>query len=569
MTTPPPNRLYFGDNLPILREQIADESVDLIYLDPPFNSNASYNVLFREQSGEESAAQITAFEDTWHWGLESEATYRDVTLNGPENLANLLQAMRGFLGQNDMMAYLAMMAPRMAELRRILKPTGSIYLHCDDTAGRYLSILMDSIFDPRNFRNQIIWKRTSAHSNARRFGRNHDMILFYSKSNRYAWNPAYQAYDQDYIDEFYRYEDERGRYRRSDLTAPGVRQGDSGQPWRGVNPTERRRHWAVPRNVIAEIAPDDGDDLTSQQKLDLLDEAGWIYWPPRGSVPQVKHYLNPDVPGMPAQSTWTDIPPISAQSAERLGYPTQKPEALLDRIIRASSNEGDLVLDPFCGCGTATAVAERLNRRWIGIDITHLAVSLMRYRLHNSFGDNLRPYDVIGDPKDLASAQALANESEHDGRYQFQYWALSLVNAIPAQDQRRGADRGVDGYINFFDDNSGRAKRIVAQVKSGNVSVTDIRDLRGTLERERAEIALFITLNPPTRPMLQEAAVAGFYEPEHFPDHQFPRLQMLTIAELFEGRQADYPRFAPPPSYGRGTGRPRRRLRETPQSALI
>ena len=567
MTTPPANRLYFGDNLPILREHIADESVDLIYLDPPFNSNATYNVLFREQSGEESAAQITAFEDTWHWGLEAEAAYREAVAGGPQQLGDMLQAMRGFLGRSNMMAYLAMMAPRMAELHRVLKPTGSIYLHCDDTAGHHLSMLLDAVFHPVNFKNQIIWRRTAAHGGARRYGRNADFIFFYTKSDRYTWNQARQPYEQDYIDEYYRHQDERGRYQLVTLTGPGVSQGDSGQPWRGVNPTESRRHWAVPRDVIEEISPEYADNLTTQQKLDLLDEAGWIYWPPQGRIPRVKRYPNPD--GMPAQAIWNDIRPLAANAGERLGYPTQKPEALLERIIRASSNEGDLILDPFCGCGTATVVAERLNRRWIGIDITHLAVSIVRYRLHSTFGDNLLPYDVIGDPKDLSGARALALESEHDGRYQFQYWALSLVEALPAQDnRRRGADRGIDGNINFFDDNSGRAKRIIVQVKSGSVGVADIRDLRGTLERESAQIALFITLNPPTRPMPEEAAAAGFYEPEHFPDHRFPRLQILTIEELLTGATAQYPRFAPIAGYGRGR-RPRRWLRDTPQSVLI
>ena len=303
---------------------------------------------------------------------------------------------------------------------------------------------------------------------------------------------------------------------------------------------------------------------------ELIDEGRVVQTNP-GTVPRYKRYLD-EMPGIPLQDIWTDIPPVGSRSAERLNYQTQKPEALLERIIRSSSNEGDLILDPFCGCGTATAVAERLNRRWIGIDITHLAVSLMRYRLHSAFGDGLRPYDIIGDPKDLASARALATESAHDGRYQFQYWALSLVEALPARDnRRRGADSGIDGNINFFDDNSGRAKRLIIQVKSGGVSVADIRDLRGTLERERAQIALFITLNAPTRPMLQEAAAAGFYEPEHFPEHHFPRVQILTIEELLNGAAAQYPRFAPIATYGnRPTGRPsRRRIRETPQSSLV
>lgn len=255
--------------------------------------------------------------------------------------------------------------------------------------------------------------------------------------------------------------------------------------------------------------------------------------------------------GTELQDVWTDIPPISAQSAERLGYPTQKPEALLERIIAASSNEGDLVLDPFCGCGTTVAVAERLKRRWIGIDITHLAITLMRHRLNNAFGNELLPYEIIGDPKDLESARALAKESEHEGRYQFEWWALGLVDARPAQDKRKGADRGVDGYINFFDDNSGKAKSIIVQVKSGGVKRGDIATLKGDMEREKAPIAILITLEEPTRPMLEEAVTADFYEPERFPGYKYPRLQILTVRELLEGKEAQYPRMAPPATFKR------------------
>ena len=370
------NRLYFGDNLDILRNNIADASVDLIYLDPPFNSNANYNVLFQEKSGEQSTAQITAFEDTWHWDHSSQLAFQDVVRNGPGKLSDLMQAMHSFLGQNDMMAYLTMMAQRMIELHRVLKETGSIYLHCDPTASHYLKLLMDAVFGPENCRNEIIWKRTSAHNSATRYGPNHDTVFFYSKSRRYTWNQAFQSYDDSYIRRFYRHRDDRGLYRLSDLTGAGVRYGDSGEAWRGINPTDVGRHWAVPKATLAEYSNDNLDNLTTQQKLDLLDELDLVYWPPNGRVPQRKRYLDESNSKMPTQSTWTDIPPIGAQARERLGYPTQKPEVLLERIVSASSNEGDVVLDPFCGCGTAIAAAERLNRRWIGIDITHIAITL-------------------------------------------------------------------------------------------------------------------------------------------------------------------------------------------------
>ena len=532
------NQLYFGDNLDILRNRVADESVDLIYLDPPFNSNADYNVLFREQSGQQSAAQITAFEDTWHWDEGSELAYRDVVANAPGKLPELLQAMRSFLGQNDMMAYLTMMAQRMGELRRVLKPAGSIYLHCDPTASHYLKLLMDSVFGAENFRNEIVWKRTGAHNSANRYGPVHDIILYYSKSSVYLWNPTYLA-QEEYIAKRYTYIDEQGRrFYPVSLLAAGTRRGSSGMSWRGIDVTAKGNHW---RYTI--------------QRLDELDAAGDIYWPKKGNMPRLKMYAE-NAKGELLQDWWDDIPPLNSQAKERLGYPTQKPEALLERIVSSSSNEGDLILDPFCGCGTATVASERLNRRWIGIDITHLAVTLMRHRLQDTFKGELKPYEIIGQPQDVESAMALALESKHDGRYQFEWWALGLVDARPAQDQKKGADSGIDGYINFFDDNSGKAKRVVAQVKSGRVNRGQIATLKGDMEREKAEIGLFITLQKPTRPMLAEATSAGFYTPEHFPDSHYPCIQILTIAELLNGKRAEYPRLAPEATFRRA---PRRR----------
>ena len=323
------------------------------------------------------------------------------------------------------------------------------------------------------------------------------------------------------------------------------------------------RHWAVPRAALLESSDEPVDNLTSQQKLDLLDQMGIVYWPPNGRVPQRKRYLDESKPEMPVQSTWTDISPIGAQARERLGYPTQKPEALLERIVSASSNEGDVVLDPFCGCGTAIAAAERLNRRWIGIDITHIAITLIRHRLRDTFKDELKPYAVLGQPQDVASALALATDSENSGRYQFEWWALGLVDARPAQDRKKGADSGVDGYINFFDDNSGKAKRIIVQVKSGHVTRNQIATLKGDMEREEAEIGLFITLETPTRPMEAEATSAGFYTPEHFPDNHYPRIQILTIEELLAGARAEYLRLAPDTTFRRA---PRRRRSAGAQS---
>ena len=546
MTAPSetPNRLYFGDNLDILREHVADASVDLIYLDPPFNSNVNYNAFFQEQTGELSDAQITAFEDTWHWGMESEAAYRAAVTDGPEKLADLLQAMRAFLGQSDMMAYLAMMAPRIAELHRVLKPTGSIYLHCDPTASHYLKLLMDALFGPRNFRNEITWKRTTSHNDARRnYSSSSDCILFYSKGARHVFRPQYVPYSDEYIDTNFKYVDENGRrYCTSNIRSPSPRPNLT-YDYKGYKP--HPNGWTI-----------------SLERMQQLDREGRLHFPKNknGRI-RLKLFLD-EMPGVPAGNIWDDIPPISSHARERLGYPTQKPEALLERIINASSNEGDVVLDPFCGCGTATVAAERLNRRWIGIDITHLAMSLMRHRLHDTFGDDLRPYEVVGVPQDPASAAALA---QHD-RYQFEWWGVSLVDARPARDRKKGADAGIDGVINFFDDNSGKAKRIVAQVKSGQVNRGMIATLKGDMEREKAEIGLFITLNEPTRPMLQEAAAAGFYTPERFPDHQYPRLQILTVADLLNGAEAQYPRMAPPATFRQA---PRRRRAQGRQSSLV
>jgi site-specific DNA-methyltransferase (adenine-specific) len=517
------NQLYFGDNLEVLRKHIPVASVDLIYLDPPFNSNATYNILFAEKNGTKSGAQITAFEDTWHWGKESEEAFDDVVKLGPKKLADLLLALRSFLGSNDMMAYLTMMAIRLVELHRVLKPNGSLYLHCDPTASHFIKMLLDSIFSPRNFRNEISWKRTSAHSSARRYGPVHDVLFFYSKSDAYIWNPIHTKYDEKYLKSHYTQTDPDGRRWRADnLTAFGVRRGSSGMPWRGFDVTAKGNHWKF-----------------SIEKLSELDAAGRIYWPPGGGWPAYKRYLD-EVKGVPLQDMWTDIPPINPQAKERLGYPTQKPEALLERIIKASSHEGDLVLDPFCGCGTAVAVAERLKRRWIGIDITHLAIKLIKRRLSDTFPTEPPVYEVIGEPVDLKSAEALALED----RYKFEWWALDMVDARPAQDKKKGADRSIDGVIYFQEKTGGKYHKIIVQVKSGQVGVSQIMELKGALEREQAAIGGFLTLRAPTRRMREEAAAAGFYDSEHPPGRRFPRLQILTIAELFAGKKLQYPEWS-------------------------
>jgi DNA modification methylase len=512
------NKLYFGDNLGILREHVAAETVDLIYLDPPFNSSATYNVLFKEKSGEESAAQITAFEDTWQWGLETEAVYKEIVTNGPRKLADLMQALLAFLGRNDMMAYLVMMAIRLVELHRVLKPTGSIYLHCDPTASHYLKLVMDSVFGPENYVNEVTWKRTTAHSDAKQgrkaFGNVADILLFYARGESYTFHFQHGEYSPEYLKK-YSYADSDGRqYRLDNLTGPGgAAKGNPSYEVMGVT-----RFWRY-----------------SKENMEELIRQGRIIQTKPGSVPQYKRYLD-EMPGVPLQNVWEDIPPINSQAQERLGYPTQKPETLLERIIKTSSSEGDIVLDPFCGCGTAIAVAEKLKRRWIGIDITYLAINLVQRRLRDHFTNDLSPYEIVGAPTDLKSAEALKEISPH----QFEWWAVDLVDALPARDRKKGADSGIDGYINFFDDKSGQAKQVIVQVKSGHIGVNHVRDLKGVLDREKAPIGALITLREPTRPMLTEAAATGFYESKEFPG-RYPRLQILTIAELLSGKKLEYP----------------------------
>lgn len=504
------NTLYYGDNLDILRRYIPDDGIDLIYLDPPFKSNQSYNILFKEKNGTDSAAQIKVFEDTWHWDEKAEETYRKITEKAPQKVADLIIALRSFLGSNDMIAYLVMMAIRLVELHRVLKNTGSIYLHCDPTASHYIKLLLDAVFSSKNYRHEIIWKCTSAHSNTKTYGNIHQSLFFYTKSDSFLFNTQYAPYEQEYIDKYYRYKDVNGRRFLSDNLV-GHKGINPEYEWRGIT-----RPWRYPK-----------------KRLDELDKKGRIFWT-KNNFPRYKRYLD-EMPGMPAQSIWTDILQVVSWSKEGLGYPTQKPEALLERIINASSNEGDIVLDPFCGCGTSITVAEKLKRKWFGIDVTHLAISLMKHRLKDTFGDKVK-FDVKGEPVDLRGAEELAKQD----RYQFQWWALGFDGARPTEsEKKKGRDEGIDGYIYFYDE-PGKTKKIIIQVKSGHVNPSQIRDLRGTLERVRAQIGVFITLKEPTAGMKKEALSSGFYKSPGW-NRDYPRIQILTIEELLEGKRIDYP----------------------------
>ncbi len=511
------NFLYYGDNLDILRRYIKDESVDLVYLDPPFKSNQSYNVLFAERNGRDSAAQIRAFEDTWHWDRAAARAYEDIVEAGGA-VSQAMQALRSFLGQSDMTAYLAMMAPRLAELHRVLKPSGSIYLHCDPTASHYLKMLLDAVFGPENFRNEIIWKRAQPKAHVSlRMSRAHDVILFFAKSSRAKYHQQYRPHDPDYVEKFYKFVEE-GTGRRYTLDNL-------------ANPNKNRP------NLTYEFPPGSGVVRVwrwTKERMQKEWEGGRVILPERGGVVRYKRYLD-EMEGAGVTDVWDDIEHLHGSHHESLGYPTQKPEALLERIINTSSEEGDRVLDPFCGCGTTVSVAQRLNRRWTGIDVTHLAVRLIRRRLRNAFGNGVS-YKVIGQPQDLSGARQLAESDP----YEFQWWALSLLET-GREERKKGADRGIDGRVYFHDEAAGgKTKQIILSVKSGHVSVAQVRDLRGVLEREEAEIGVLITLREPTRAMLKEAAGSGFYESPGW-RKKYPRIQIVTIEDLLAGKGIDYP----------------------------
>ena len=529
------NTLFYGDNLKILREYIPSESVDLIYLDPPFNSSRSYNVLFKDESGTDSEAQITAFEDTWHWNQAAEEIYNELVIQSSDSVSKLVGSLRDFIGTNQMMAYLVMMAARLVELHRVLKSNGTLYLHCDPTASHYLKIILDVIFDPKNFRNEIIWQRTNAKGNAfTRFATNHDIILRYTKTDKATWNPQYTVHSTEYIEDFYRYtEPETGRkYSLDNLANPNKDRPNLTYEFLGVT-----RVWRWTKERMQE-AYDNGLIVQSQP----------------GAVPRLKRYLD-EQEGIPVGDNWTDILPVQSQSKELLGYPTQKPLALLERIIQASSNEGDVILDPFCGCGTAIAAAQKLNRKWIGIDITHLSIALQKYRLQEMFPGIT--FKVVGEPLDYGSAKQLAQ----DDRYQFQWWALSLIKAKPLGGQegskvgKKGSDKGIDGVINFIDNPREKPKRVLVQVKSGHVKSGDIRDLVGTVKRENAAIGVFITLETPTQDMKKEAVSAGYYHSSGW-NKNYPSIQILTIVDLLRGAEVQMP-----PQFG--TFKQAQRVRET------
>jgi site-specific DNA-methyltransferase (adenine-specific) len=456
------NTLFYGDNVDVLRQHVADASVDLVYLDPPFQSGKDYNVIFETHTGkpEDERAQAEAFRDTWRWGREAEESFVEIERTGGA-AAKTVRALRSILGESDVMAYLAMMAPRLVELRRVLKSTGSLYLHCDPTASHYLKVLLDGIFGAGCFRNEVIWRYRRWPAKARRFQRMHDVLLFYTASGRGSHT----------FHTLYGYE----KLAESTLKTFG---------------TKKQRA-----------------DFSSGHRKPGVEEG--------------------ETQGPPLSDAW-EVGVIAAIGKERTGYPTQKPEALLERVIRASSNEGDVVLDPFCGCGTAIAVAQRLKRRWIGIDVTHLAINIVRDRMKGV------PFEVRGEPVDLEGAAKLAREDP----FQFRWWMLGRVGARPA-DPRKGADSGIDGEVTFRDlSRAPVEQRAVISVKSGKPQPAHVGELRGALSREGAAIGVLLTLHPSTRAMQAEAAQAGFHESRW---GRHARIQILTAEQVLRGRGIDLP----------------------------
>ena len=536
------NTLYYGDNLAIMRDHIADESVDLIYLDPPFNSARDYNVLFKQAKKDENQAQITAFTDTWQWSKRHYEEFFDDPRNA--KLFDLMESLHSILGNSEMMAYLLMMAPRLLDMHRVLKPTGSLYLHCDPTASHYLKLMLDVVFRPVNFLNEITWKRSSAHSDTKqgmsRSGRIHDILLVYKKGDKGVWNPQYTAYTKGYLESEYRHVAPDGRrYKETDPTAAKAG-GDVEYDWHVKRPTEGNARWEM--DIGEYLSPKDGYEYKavrpyrgrywaySKDNLIRFGKQGSLIHRSTG-MPRIVQYAD-EMPGVPLQDVWDDIPPASG--GEHMGYPTQKPLALLERIISASSNPGDVVFDPFCGCGTAVVGAEKLGRQWIGIDITYIALDLMIARLLKDFGlKRDKDYDIIGDPKDTHSAHKLFDQSPK----QFEIWAIGLVAGIP-QPEKSG-DKGVDGRVYFGDENR-EHKYAVCQVKGGHLTPSALRDFAHVIEREKAAMGFFICLDTPTKGMYQGADELGFFDSPS--GRKIPKFQIRTIRELLDGKEFDYPR---------------------------
>ncbi len=516
------NRLYYGDNLEVLREAISDGSVDLVYLDPPFNSNAGYNVLFKSASGSGADASIEAFDDTWTWGDSSKNALMDIASGTNRPLQVMIKAMHDALGDSPLMAYLAMMAVRLVELNRVLRDTGSLYLHCDPTASHYLKLVLDAVFGAENFRNEVIWKRTFAHGDPKRgFGDVTDDIFFYTKSSAFVFNRTYKVLSQERIASIYKNADPDGRKWQSvTLRSPSPRPNLTYQYTASNGETYSPHHNGWSCNL---------------ERMEKYDAEKRLHFPrsSEGAL-RLKMYADESA-GHLVQNLWDDIPPISSQAAERLGYPTQKPRALLERIIAASSNPGDVVLDPFCGCGTAVDAAQKLGRRWIGIDVTHIAIGMIEDRMRSGYPGI--EFETIGVPRDLASAERLAADDPH----QFQQWVSWQVGGFPRD--KKGGDKGVDGWFNYLTDDNRIATGVIGVKAGDNVNPAMVRDLGQVMKRDGHEFGLFIMKGLPTKGMREEAASHPLIETQF---GRFPALQIVTLAQFFHGPTPQLPPLISP-----------------------
>ena len=515
------NRLYYGDNLDVLRDHVPDASVDLIYLDPPFNSNAGYNVLFRSASGVQADASIEAFDDTWTWGDSAKAALMDIASGTNRPLTVMMQAMHSAIGENPLMAYLAMMAVRLVELHRVLKPTGSLYLHCDPTASHYLKLVLDAVFGAENFQAEIIWRRTNSRSTSGKWPRLHDTIFHYSRTPAALFHAQSAPGDLGKIPHTLITGKDGLKYNTFELTGAGrTKTGETGKPWRGFDPNAMGRHWGY-----------------SHLQLDEWAAGDLIHFPAKGGFPRRRAQEQFDPLNRPVTvgDVWTDIDRLNQTAKERLGYPTQKPRALLERIIAASSNPGDVVFDPFCGCGTAVDAAEKLGRRWIGIDITHLSIGMIEDRMRSGYPDI--QFETIGVPRDIDSALRLAADDKH----QFQQWACWKVGGFPRD--KKGGDKGVDGWFNYLTD-EGRVQTGVISVKGGeHLNPGMVRDLGRVMQRDQHAFGLFIVAAMPTKGVRDEIASHPLIETQF---GRFPAMQVVTIAELIHGPAPKLPPLISP-----------------------
>lgn len=566
------NELYYGDNLENLRAWIKPEMVDLCYIDPPFNSKRNYNQIYNNIGGEDRA-QAQAFIDTWVWDEKADEGFTEIIANDhgrfAANVVDLIAGLEVVLKRGSLMDYLVSMTLRITEIHRALKPTGSFYLHCDPTASHYLKLVVDAIFVSQGgeYQNEIIWRRTGSHNKLTRYGPVHDVIFFYTKSNRYTWNRPKRTYMKGHAEEHF-VKDEQGyrtNYYGNVLTGSGTRNGESGLPWKGINPTAKGRHWAIPGSLVSDLL-EAGDieeeafsGLSQHQKLDLLYDLGHITITEGEAWPMYQRYIKP-TDGQPLPDIWAfqpytsgtvfgskmgideDVRWLSTKDQERLGYPTQKPESLMERIIKASSNEGDVVLDAYCGCGTTVVAAETLKRKWIGLDITYQSISLILRRIEDKFGKNaVNNIRQNGIPRDMNSARALSLKKDDRVRKEFEKWAVLTYSKNRAIiNEKKGGDKGIDG-IAYFMTGRNKSEKIVFQVKSGGVGRDDISKFNNDRQREKAELGIFLTLEPKTKGMDSEAKAAGFYD-YMLMQKSYPRIQIVTISEVVdEHKRLDVP----------------------------